>query len=294
MKQKIPKKGIIIVIIMIILCTSFVVYYNSNKAKNKILANVERKKVTDMEEIEGKIEDEHIEPKDQMVNEKSEELLNYLQISLNENETVKVMQQNGKRFKRLTKDNYEMDFDDAGNISRIFIHQNFEGEDVYKDRESIQPIIDELQEVFDIEQYQLVECHNQLMGSWNLVWNNVLDNGIVNPLDVVVVTLNAKNGEVMCYNRNERIPDCDITIMESEKAVKFAKESVSAIKDEKEEKTELTVVNPNFYWEEGGPYQQPDFVRIAWKISYENGAYVWIDAETGECLGGDSGATFDF
>ena len=292
MKKKILRRGIIIVVIMIALCACFVVYHNPNKAENKILANVERKKVTDIEEIEGKIEEEHIEPKNQMINEKSGKLLNYLQISLNENETVKVMQQNEKRFKRLTKDNYEIDFDEAGNISSIFIHQNFEGEDVYKDRESIQPIIDELQEVLEIEQYQLVECHNQLIGSWNLVWNNVLDNGIVNPFDVVVLTLNAKNGEVMCYNRNERIPDCDITIIESEKAIKFAKESVPAIRDEKEEKTELTVVNPNFYWEEGGPYKGPDFVRIAWKISYENKAYVWIDAETGECLGGGSGATF--
>lgn len=294
MKQKIVNGGIVIIIIIIIVCVSFVVYYNSNKGKNKILTNVERKKVTDIEEIEGKVEEEHIEPKNQMVNEKSEKLLNYLQISLNENETVKVMQQNGKRFKRLTKDNYEIDFDDARNISSIFIHQNFEGEDVYKDRNSVQPIIDELQEILDIEQYQLVECHNQLIGSWILVWNNVLDNGIVNPLDVVVITLNAKNGEVMCYNRNEMIPDCDITIMGREKAVKFAKESVPAIKDEKEEKTELTVVNPNFYWEDGGPYQSSDLVRIAWKISYEDGAYVWIDAETGECLGGGSGATFKF
>lgn len=292
MKKKILRRGIIIVVIMIALCACFVVYHNPNKAENKILANVERKKVTDIEEIEGKVEEEHIEPKNQMVNEKSEKLLNYLQISLNENETVKVMQQKGKRFKRLTKDNYEIDFDEAGNISSIFIHQNFEGEDVYKDRNSVQPIIDELQEVLDIEQYQLVECHNQLIGSWNLVWNNVLDNGIVNPLDVVVVTLNAKNGEVMCYNRNEMIPDCDITIMESEKAVKLAKESVLEVKNENVEETELTVVNPNFYWEEGGPYQGPDFVRIAWKISYENKAYVWIDAETGECLGGGSGATF--
>lgn len=292
MKKKILRRGIIIVVIMIALCACFVVYHNPNKAENKILANVERKKVTDIEEIEGKIEEEHIEPKNQMVNEKSEKLLNYLQISLNENETVKVMQQNGKRFKRLTKDNYEIDFDEAGNISSIFIHQNFDGEDVYKDRESIQPIIDELQEVLEIEQYQLVECHNQLIGSWNLVWNNVLDNGIVNPLDVVVVTLNAKNGEVMSYHRNEMIPDCDITIMESEKAVKLAKESVLEVKNENVEETELTVVNPNFYWEEGGPYKGPDFVRIAWKISYENKAYVWIDAETGECLGGGSGATF--
>lgn len=305
MKQKIFFIGIGLIVVVIIVSVLW-----SQKGEEKeaqgVLSNVESEEnvtksiLESVERIPVSIEDyeeknlgKQSETRQQLANEEAEKLLDYLSISLEENETVSSIQKEGKILKRLQKGNYKIEFKENGEIDGIFNQTKMtEGEYLYQDEESVQPIIEELSELLDLSQYKLVASHGDLIGTWYLLWNGVLENGIVNPFDAVSVTLYAENGKIMSYGRNKLMPDCDITMIESKKAVELAKSSIPQIQDEKVKDVELIVAKPNFFWEGGGPYQDVDFVRLAWKISYENNADVWIDAETGECLGGENNATY--
>ena len=48
----------------------------------------------------------------------------------------------------------------------------------------------------------------------------------------------------------------------------------------------LSVFKPNFFWETGGPYEDVNFIRLAWEIELVDNSVIYIDAETGENLGG--------
>jgi hypothetical protein len=118
-------------------------------------------------------------------------------------------------------------------------------------------------------------------------WNKDLGNGITNPYDVIVVSINPKNDSVWMYTRNIVTPNTTVPIVTKNQAIKFAQPIISKFKNTKNIKVSLTVSMPNFYWEKGGPYKRADFARLAWKVSLSSGASIMVDAQTGEILGGD-------
>lgn len=132
----------------------------------------------------------------------------------------------------------------------------------------------------------MVSCDNGIQGAWSLTWQKDLGNGIINPCDVVDVSVEAGDGSVIVYGRNAVMPNTTTPIVTKDEAVSFARPILSKFPYKKADAA-LTVTRPNFYWEKGGPYKCADFARLAWKVSSDAGATVLVDAETGEILGGD-------
>lgn len=268
----------------------------------KVLANQERKRLT-YEEPKEEIIGECFETKEQIVNEKSNKLLDYLQVSLDENEKINIVQKEEKQVKRLVDNNYKVEFNKNGDIVKITNYDDLfikgrirtdysENETIekveyqYSSQESIEPIINEIYDDLGLEQYKIVSCHNQLEGTWFVLWNKVMENGVVNPFDAVAVTIDARDGSIMAFDRNAETPDCNILMISKEKALEYAQSIIKEIGEYNELTSDLTVVRPNFYWEEGGPYENADFIRIAWNFKCDDIAEVYVDAETGEILGG--------
>ena len=89
----------------------------------------------------------------------------------------------------------------------------------------------------------------------------------------------------MLFGKNSLQPNITEPIIKREDAIKSAKENISLI-DIKEKEVELSFVKPNFYFTEKYPCKSADFVRLAWIVKMENNCNVYIDAETGENIGG--------
>ena len=294
---------ICIVLIAILAFFSVVYGITYSKETNRVLDNVKREKLA-YEEVEEKFIGNYIGEKSQIVNAKSENLLNYLQLSLDGVENISVIQKDNLKSNRVIANNHQIDLDENGNITKIINYNDFSTvdkdrriydenetlEDIkykYNDKSLIQPIIDEIYNNLELEQYELVSCHDMLDGTWSIVWNKVMENNIVNPFDVVVVSVDAKDGSIITFNRNCITPECNINMINEEDAIKFAEPVIKKVEKYDKVTTQLTVVKPNFFWEEGGPYEEADFIRIAWKIILDGNIFIDVDAETGEILGGD-------
>lgn len=303
MKRKIPKICCIwFIFISLILSISYAETTTSNGTK-KVLDTAKRE-VRVEKEIEEEIIGECFEAKEKIANEESRNLLNYLHISLDEQDSVSIVKKDGEKVNRFVKNNYEIDFNQDGEIDQIKnyddlftdtskartnydVNEKIEKiEYQYDTKESIQPIIDEIQSNLDLEQYRIVECHNQLEGTWLVVWNKVMENDIENPFDVVVISIDAKDGSIMVFDRGTETPDCNISIIDYDKALKCAEPILQKVGQYEEMTSKLTVVRPNFYWEDVGPYESADFIRIAWVFNLDETVSIYIDAETGEILGG--------
>ena len=151
---------ICIVLIAILAFFSVVYGITYSKETNRVLDNVKREKLA-YEEVEEKFIGNYIGEKSQIVNAKSENLLNYLQLSLDGVENISVIQKDNLKSNRVIANNHQIDLDENGNITKIINYNDFSTvdkdrriydenetlEDIkykYNDKSLIQPIIDEI------------------------------------------------------------------------------------------------------------------------------------------------------
>jgi hypothetical protein len=126
---------------------------------------------------------------------------------------------------------------------------------------------------------------------------------LTNPCDYVLVDINAENGRVSTLYRFSGMyrPNSVEPLVSEGWAKAFAKPVIQeqTVFAYEQAKPKLRFVRPNFRWEEGGPYAEADVVRLAWSVEVLSlGSVdgspgrpiltVWIDARTGEILGGES------
>lgn len=202
---------------------------------------------------------------------------------------------------RLTFDTYEADIDQTGQVVSMTnyadMHDNdptiLDGENTDPNaypvtKEEALDLADQISKEYQLDNYQLVECSNDIPATWLLLWHKQLDNGVLNPYDMVTVTVDARDGSVMLMDRNkETLDETDVVVTETG-AIRRSQPLRQELGGLAVSSTELTVFRPNFYWESTEvAYQEADFVRLAWRVTLEDGSAIYIDARTGETLGGD-------
>lgn len=210
-----------------------------------------------------------------------------------------------KEVTRVVLEDAQIDFDKSGNIvkyknfddySKAVPRRNYvEGEELkteyyeLDEKSDLSDIISRLEEKANLSGYKLIDCSNNIQGIWSLTWCWEYENNLINPYKCVCVIVDAKDGSISLYGKNDIEPNSTKPVISKDEAIKYAKEIIDNYEYEYEDENIdviLTFTRPNFFFEEGGPYEMADFVRLCWKVSLDSGIIVDVDAETGEILGG--------
>lgn len=267
-----------------------------------ILQNVERVEKTDLAEVESVLSEYSGEPA-QLLTSNVKEQLSVLQLEGELPQRAQLVRDNalGRDVTRLTFDTYEADIDQDGQVVSVVNYADMhDNDDTILDGENTDPsaypvtkgealaLADQIAKDYQLDGYQLVECSNDIPATWLLLWHKQLDNGVLNPYDMVTVTVDARDGSVMLMDRNkETLDEADVVVTETG-AIRRSQPLRQELGGLAVSSTELTVFRPNFYWESTEvAYQEADFVRLAWRVTLEDGSAIYIDARTGETLGGD-------
>lgn len=313
MKKKIILSTLFVITLMLIIVILFqnvlaTKVIEESFANTEVLKEVERKIVNPDEPLEEVIGEEVLEKKILLndISKKALSLYNIEYQNIQNTNNVQIIEDNllDRTVRRLELSNAQIDIDKNGNIVKLINKEDFSTQDKnrrnyqenkkieeisypIKTREQIQNIINEVISTYNLQTYEIVECHNDLIGTWTVVWNNVLPNEIINPYDVVVVNIDAKDGSIMMFSRNIVTPTSTNILISKDEAISKAKTVINYNDENISVDSELTTFRPNFYWENNTKfYQEADFIRVAWKIVINDGIIVMIDAETGESLGG--------
>lgn len=92
----------------------------------------------------------------------------------------------------------------------------------------------------------------------------------------------------MLMDRNSEVPEVTDVVVTEAGAVRRSQPLRNELGGFSINSTTLTVFRPNFHWESTEvEYQEADFVRLAWCVTLEDDSTIYIDAQTGEILGGD-------
>ena len=268
-----------------------------------ILQNVERVEKTDLAEMESVLSEYSGEPA-QLLTSNVKEQLSVLQLEGELPQRAQLVRDNvlGRDVTRLTFDMYEADIDQDGQVVSVVNYADMhDNDDTILDGENTDPsaypvtkeealaLADQIAKDYQLDGYQLVECSNDIPATWLLLWHKQLDNGVLNPYDMVTVTVDARDGSVMLMDRNkEALDEADVVVTETG-AIPLSQPLRQELGGLAVSSTELTVFRPNFYWESTEvAYQEADFVRLAWRVTLEDGSVIYIDSQTGEILGGSS------
>lgn len=281
----------------------------NNSLKPKILSNYTRTQLVSINKPEEKISD-YDKDYSTVANDKSKSMLDSFNIKHDNIKDVDLIKDNTleREVYRAESDDAEIDFDDDGNVVRIFNKDDFKrpAQQIAKSEENVntddsnkymlntsadlRSIIDNIALQNDLEGYVLVSCSNSLEGTWDLVWHKDLGNGVLNGYDVVYATIDAKDGSIMIFGRKTVLPNTNTAIVTEKQALKFAKPILDKFENPNITAVSLTTFRPNFYWEaaeNNEAYEEADFIRLSWEITIDSGTTIYIDAETGEILGGD-------
>jgi len=155
-----------------------------------------------------------------------------------------------------------------------------------KNESQIENIISKIEEVYNLMDYKIVLCHNDLEGIWGVTWNKILFDDVLNPYDAVTISIDAKDGSIMTFMRKTVEPENINVELTKDEAFEIAKKLFKDIPDISDSEILLTVFRPNYYWDEEIK-EEADFLRIAWKIIVDKKTTIMVDAENGEILGGD-------
>jgi hypothetical protein len=129
---------------------------------------------------------------------------------------------------------------------------------------------------------------------WKLEWERIFDNAIINPYDSVKVIVDRKDKSIVAYNKFCMTPNTTQPVISENEALTSALPVLDTITNIENKTVTLTTTRPNFLWATDGPYEQADCVRLAYKIGINNeSAKIYIDAVTGENLGGDISLSSD-
>ena len=134
----------------------------------------------------------------------------------------------------------------------------------------------------------MIQCDTTVHDSvWTLTWYKDCGNGLFNPYDNLTAFIDAKDGSFMTMGRNTMEPNTTNPIVTEQQAIEFAQPVVGRFSGVGQTTAKLTYFRPNFYWENNRDlYKDADFIRLAWEIKLDDVAYIYVDALSGEILGG--------
>ncbi len=139
--------------------------------------------------------------------------------------------------------------------------------------------------------YQLISVTNEDSDYWSALWEKEVVPGVLSGYESVKIVFSSDNGRLRLYHWFNKAPNSTQVTLTQEQAINIASSTVGprGFKDIVEAK--LNVIQPNYYWTEGGPYSKADYTTLAWTVKFSNGqnknALVWVDAQDGSILGGD-------
>lgn len=200
---------------------------------------------------------------------------------------------------RVELETFQFDVDQSGEVVSAFNYADLHDEDVgviggdtedlsayTATKADVIALSKEIVKEYNLEDYELVECTNEIPVVWILTWNKRLTENVLNPYDVMTVTVDAKDCSVMLMRRNTVIPDETLPLIDEKEAILKTQEIQELMGDPGVDSAVLTVFRPNYYWEFPETIQEADFVRLAWCIKLADVAVVYVDARSGEILGG--------
>ncbi|MFZ3132095.1 MAG: hypothetical protein WA125_13635 [Desulfosporosinus sp.] len=136
--------------------------------------------------------------------------------------------------------------------------------------------------------YKLVNSEAFDNDYWQLEWEKDIGDGILNPNDSLKVVLNRKDNSIAVFNRFEMMPNTSEPNISKEEALAAAQPVLSSISKITSTTISQSVIRPNYFWNDGGPYQKEASAKLAYVININNGEYlIYIDSVTGTNLGGD-------
>lgn len=309
--KNILKSVVALALVMVLVITTCVVYATESKPKGNnvvnhkvsVLDKCQKEKV----DINSTIETEMIIDKSVLmpkISDNSERLLEVFEKDIKNVEEVKQIYDSvlDREVTRVISEDAEIDFDSNGELVAYKNLDDFstidkDKKDYNKDEElpeiqyqiknvsQLSDTIKILESENDLSGYKLVDCSNNIESAWVLTWCKDYGNGLVNPYDCANAVIDAKDGSIMLFGKNKMEPDSTVALITEGEALKLAQPIISEFENEKVD-VNLTFFRPNFYWDEGGPYEIADFVRLSWEVSIKDCVSVHIDAETGEILGG--------
>ncbi len=311
--KKIMRKSVCLIIVTALILLTFNLSVSSQTSKEKIalkepiLTNVERVEIDTNEQQEISL-GKYTKDVSTISNANAEAMLRKFDVPFEDIKTAEVIYDNSldRTVNRIKSDKAQIDFDERGNIVGLINYEDFSTVDKdrrdyatnqnksvpdpvvkYKTEAELGEFLKYIVQCNNLETYKLVRCEFDGYDTWMLKWNNVLENGIINLYDSFSVHFDATDGSIRFASRSKNEPNTIVPIITSQQALQFAEPVVSLFPQNSKTSTELEVFRPNFYWESDTFYESANFVRLAWKVSINGGnAVVYIDAETGENLGG--------
>lgn len=135
--------------------------------------------------------------------------------------------------------------------------------------------------------YKLVSSEAFDDDYWQLEWQKEIGNGVLNPYDSLKVVTDRRDNSVVVYNRFKMTPDATKAVISEKEALNAAQPVLDAVAGVGNTSISLAVTRPNHFWNEDGPYQADNVAKLAYKIIVGDQYTIYIDAITGDNLGGD-------
>lgn len=311
MKRKIVLVIIVIIAICIFTIVSFANEKESNAIQldNPILANYQLQKY-DTKCFEVEILEELEEIPEVEIN--SYNLMQFLNKDINnsfiKNELIydSFME---RECQRIVYNDYEIEIDNGGHIVKYKNYEDYSVVDksrknymeneilpeidyLIKEEDDLRTIISKIESVYNLEGYEQIACNGDVKEAWIISWCKKYGD-IYNPYECFNITIDSKDGSVISFGRNDLIPNSIEPLISNNQAKVFAQEIIEKINSDIKE-IELSFVKANFYWLDGGPYKPTNFIRLAWIIRLQNESMIYIDARTGEILGGSETLSTDY
>ncbi len=266
--------------------------------KAPILTNYERKPdVFDASDSEEKIIGKYDGDISGLLSDKEKALLELFSVPFDKVTSAEIvdMPHSDTKYIRAYCGDYKIDFFLDGEIYSIHNKRHCSVDEnrtrIYDTVESLEPLEKAIIKALGIENMSIKRewfSHD----SWNFDCSAKLDGKTVTELNSYSITFCSYDGELQYYVRGKhKVTSGGTPIVTSEQAIELSAPIFEKHNEKGPFSTELTYLAPNFYYEDGGPYEMADFFRLAWVVEHDievkcGTRIVFVDAETGEILGG--------
>lgn len=304
-------KFLIIVLMIFVIITSIITYYTvyANSQQFEIIEQ-EEKVITDEEKAfysvtETKIKSYAVEQVPE-INTNSEELLDIFDKEISNIDSINRIYDSSldREATRIITDNIIVDINEEGDIVSYKNLDDYstvdknkrdyvEGEElteinyIVNEKSDLNSIISSIEEINNLEDYKLVDCSNNIEGCWVLTWCKNYENELINPYETVNVVIDAKDGSIMLYGKNENKPNSIEPNISENDAINYTSNIISEYDGYSDITTDLA-----FYKAEINSTEND--IRLIWKISIDEKIYIYVDAITGDILGKDSTKGTDY
>ena len=210
---------------------------------------------------------------------------------------------------RSTFETFEIEIDDKGDIVKYTNFDDYSTEDkdkkdyieddplpkieyILNSKDDLNEFVNTINNTIDLSAYELVACNGEIEGSWILSWCKKYGE-VINRFECVTITLDSKDGSIIIFSKNNLKPDTFQPNITQEEAISNAQDTILKF-NSKVKSVELSVVKPNYFDVVKSFESFDNIVNLAWVIYMENDSMIYVDACSGEILGGNGVLSTDY